>query len=464
MTGDDTYTPENDLNLSDDLTSPSDTYTPENDLNLTDDLASVVFDAVLTTASASGTGLTVGITGISTPETTGAAITASGANLSISGSSTLSTQTASVSATGGSTQIDASQTETLDISVQAEIQATGLTTSISGSSSASTTAASASAQGDTSSISGGTTATALTSTATLSGEGSTIDLAQKETLEVPESATVAGSGGQASVSGSATPSTISANASNIAETIQIDLAQKETFEVSVGVEVQATGEQTSISGSTSASTLNANITGQGDQIGISGSSTLDLSTAETNKRQGGFFDFEDGSKEGFIVNKGSFDALGYNYTPGGFSGAAFDIQETSGGLGSGESSGVAEAEKTFSPKTRIDFVAAVNSTGQKDGSYTDGFYRLFNNGEEVGTLRFFFDPNGTNPPIQEIRWNGSTLQTYNFEQSYEIEVVINDQFTADVIIDNQEFNNLSLTNNNTRVDKILTHIDVAFAV
>jgi len=109
-------------------------------------------------------------------------------------------------------------------------------------------------------------------------------------------------------------------------------------------------------------------------------------------------------------------------------------------------------------------VAAVNSTGQKDGSYTDGFYRLFNNGEEVGTLRFFFDPNGTNPPIQEIRWNGSTLQTYNFEQSYEIEVVINDQFTADVIIDNQEFNNLSLTNNNTRVDKILTHIDVAFAV
>jgi len=54
LTGDDTYTPENDLNLTENLSSPDDTYTPENDLNLTDDLRTGLpntFDTVAGSAS-----------------------------------------------------------------------------------------------------------------------------------------------------------------------------------------------------------------------------------------------------------------------------------------------------------------------------------------------------------------------------------------------------------------------------
>lgn len=39
----DTYTPENDLDLTDDLTSSDDGYTPENDLDLTADLSSTTY-------------------------------------------------------------------------------------------------------------------------------------------------------------------------------------------------------------------------------------------------------------------------------------------------------------------------------------------------------------------------------------------------------------------------------------
>lgn len=276
MTGDDTYTPENDLNLADDLTSPDDTYTPENDLNLSDDLGkiSAVFDEVVTTASATASGQTIGITGISTAETTEAAILASGATQNISGGSTGSTQEALATGAGASTQIDASQTEKLDVAIQAEVQATGSTAGITASVTLAPTAANAALTGDTVSLSGGTTAIALTSTATLTGQGSTIDLAQKEIFEVTGQGSAAGVGEQATVSGTTTASTTPATASTVAETIQLDQGQKETFEVPIKAEIQSTGEQTSISGTTSPATTTANATAAGVQTDISGSTTL----------------------------------------------------------------------------------------------------------------------------------------------------------------------------------------------
>jgi len=103
MAENNSYTPENDLNLDASLTQ-DEVYRPENDSSLEQSLISVpILETAAATATA--TGSTISITGLSTLSTIAADSTALGETISLTGSTTLETTFAASTGIGGETSI-----------------------------------------------------------------------------------------------------------------------------------------------------------------------------------------------------------------------------------------------------------------------------------------------------------------------------------------------------------------------